>query len=287
MMKEQEKFTIREFMLRFPNDDVCLDVIFQQRYGKEEFCPSCAAKTKFHRVKKRKCYACQQCGHHLYPLSGTVMERSTTPLTLWFYAIYEFSTTKNGISAKELQRKLGVTYKTAWRMGHKIRELMNDKEEVSLSGIIEIDESLIGGKAKGGKRGWGAEKKTCLFGMMERGGKVKTMPVENRKKETLLPLIKDSIEAGSTVNSDEYKGYNSLGQEGYNHKTVIHSKYQWAQEDAYTNGIEGYWSNLKKSIFGTHTWVAPKHLQNYLNEFDFRHNHRNGCQMFEEILSRL
>lgn len=218
-------------------------------------------------------------------MAGTIFEGSTTPLQSWYFVIYLFSVSKNGVSAKEIERQLGVTYKCAWRIGHKVRELMTSKESFKLEGTIEVDETLFGGRFRGGKRGWGAENKTCLLGMIERGGRVKTTPVPNRERDTLMPIIEANVEKGTMINTDEYKGYRTLKEKGYNHNRVIHSKYQWKAEDAHTNSIEGYWSNLKKSILGTHTYVSPKHLTSYLNEFDFRHNKRGkDIVIFDEIL---
>lgn len=280
--------TFSQFIKRFPDDDICLDTIFQSRFSVGIICPKCKSPSKFYRVKSRKCYECGVCGHHLYPLSGTIMEGTTTKLTTWFYVIYLFSVSKNGVSAKELERSLGVTYKTAWRIGHKIREVMGSGETELLTGIVETDETLFGGKApRGGKRGWGAANKTCLLGMMERGGKVKVVPIENRDIQNIFPAIHKYVEKGSVIHTDEFRAYNSLPDQGYHHEKVVHSRYQWRSGDIYTNSIEGYWSNLKKSILGTHTFVSPKHLQKYLDEFDFRHNNRKGKIMFDEILKRV
>lgn len=282
-----KNLSFSQFLERFPDDDSCLNVIFNLRYADLKNCPSCGNPTTFYKVKKRTSYACGTCGYHLYPLADTIMRGSTTKLTLWFYAIYLFSTSKNGVSAKELERSLGVTYKCAWRIGHKIREAMIDNSGYLMSGVIEVDEALIGGKEKGGKRGWGAGRKTCLVGIMERGGKVKVTPVSTRDRQSIFPLIDQNVEKGSIINTDEFRAYKTLPGEGYEHRRVIHSKYQWAVGDAHTNSIEGYWSNLKKSILGTHTYVSPKHLPKYLAEFDFRHNNRKDKVMFDEILKRI
>lgn len=285
-MTNSKKFTFKDFLERYPNDDACLEAIFQIRYGNIECCPKCAVvNAKFYKMKARRCYACGECGHHIYPTADTIMYSSQTKLTSWFYAIYLFAASKNGVSAKELQRQLGVTYKCAWRIGHKIREGMK-RDGGKLSGEIEIDEALIGGAAEG-KRGWGAENKTCVFGVMQRGGEVRTTIVNNRQRNVLLPLIKQHIAKGSTIYSDEFRVYRALSSQGYIHKSVIHSKYQWTNGVCHTNSIEGYWSNLKKAILGTHTFVSRKWLQNYLNEFDFRHNHRKEKNMFDVILKEI
>jgi transposase-like protein len=287
MSEKHEKFTVFDFLRRYPDDDTCLLEIFRLRYGDLATCPGCnKAQPKFHRLRSRKCFECGSCNYKIYPLSGTPLEKSNTKLTVWFFAMYLFATSRNGVSAKELQRQLGVTYKTAWRIGKQIRELMVAQEATNLQGVVEVDEALLGGVARGGKRGWGAANKTCLLGMIERGGQVLVIPVEKRNAATILPLVQEHVETGSVVNTDEFQIYKGLPAMGYQHKSVIHSKYQWAQGEAHTNSMEGYWSNLKKSVRGTYTFVSPKHLPKYLAEFSFRHNHRKQPgKMFEKMLS--
>ena len=282
-MCNSTKFTIQDLHKQYPNEDACLDKIWNLRFGKMDACPRCAvASPKFYRLKGRKGYQCGDCLFQIYPMAGTVFENSTTDLTIWFHIIFLFASSKNGVSAKEIQRQTGVTYKCAWRLGHCVRKLMNEGD-VILTGIVEVDEALIGGRRKG-KRGWGADNKSCLFGMIEEGGKVKITKVSGRTKEIILPIIEHSITQGSTIYSDEYKGYNNLSSMGFDHHKVNHSRYQWTDGNVTTNSIEGFWSNLKKSLFGTHTQVSKKYLQNYLNEFNFRHNNRKGVVMFDAIL---
>lgn len=283
-MKKAQKFTIKDLQTQYPNDDVCLQKLFDLRYGEMEACPSCGVvQPEYLRVHKRKCFQCSDCLFQIYPMAGTPLENSKTALTTWFHIIFLFACSKNGVSAMEIMRQTGVTYKCAWRLGHQVRKLM-DEGQITLQGIVEADESLYGGKAKGGKRGWGAEKKTTVFGIIERGGKVITKTVKGRAKEIILPIIGSSVILGATIFTDEYKGYRDLTVLGYDHATVNHSKYQWAKGAVCTNSIEGFWSNLKKSLAGTHTHVSAKYLQNYLNEFNFRHNNRKGAVMFGTIL---
>ena len=155
------------------------------------------------------------------------------------------------------------------------------------TGHVEVDETLLGGVARGGKRGWGAANKVCLIGIIQRGGGIRITAVEKRDREHIFPLIRQYVEKGATVNTDEFRAYNTLPDEGYKHQTVVHSKYQWAQGDAHTNSIESYWSNLKKSIRGTHTMVSPTYLSTYLAEFDFRHNNRGSGDMFERMFTQI
>src|ERR1700755_1825443 len=148
IIKANMRYTKKQFEADFPNDDVCLNTIFQNRYGHVKTCPKCAVVgTKFYRVTGRKCYACMHCGYQLHPLAKTIFHKSETPLTSWFYAIYLFSVSKNGVSAKEIERHLGVTYKTAHRMCRQIRKLMAGDNDF-LAGEVEVDETYIGGHRK-------------------------------------------------------------------------------------------------------------------------------------------
>lgn len=137
------KFTIKEFHERYPDDNACLDDLFERRYGHLTACPQCHRKTNFYRVSKRRSYSCQWCGHQIYPCAGTIFEKSDTPLKSWFFAIFLFSKSKNGVAAKELERQLGVTYKTAWRMAHQVRLLMGGDKK-AMKGEVEADETDLG-----------------------------------------------------------------------------------------------------------------------------------------------
>ena len=274
----KQEFTLQTFLHTFSDEYNCFDYIFMARFGSMNCCPKCACTpAKFYRIKKRRCYECGDCGFHLYPVAGTIIQSSNTRLTAWFLAIYMFSVSKNGISSEEVQRLTGVTYKTAWKMTNRIRSLF--AEEVSLRGKVEIDESLIGGVARG-KRGWGAENKICVFGMVEQNGKVKTVIVPDRKRKTLLPIVKRTVKRGSVIRSDKFRVYRELAVSGYTHLVENGSG------TININNMEGYWSNFKKSIRGTHTFVSEKHLQSYLNEYSFRHNRRFG-DIFSHIVEKL
>ena len=279
-------WTVQSFFKHFPDDNKCLDHLFETRFGADPFCPKCGEIGKFHRLKKMPAYTCN-CGHHIHPMQGTPFALSRTPLQKWFYAMFLFTTTRHGVPAKELQRQLGVTYKTAWRMGHELRKYMAEVDgETPLGGNIEVDETYIGGKRSGGKRGRGAPNKTVVFGMLERGGDVMTKVVPNVRKKTLQPIIKENVEQGSTVNSDELKSYSGLSKAGFEHETVNHGAGQYVVGDCHVNGIEGFWARLKLSIRGTHVHVSAKHLQKYVKEFEYRYNRRKRPeQMFDELLA--
>lgn len=272
IFKSNMRYTVKQFREDFPDDDTCLQTIFENRYGDLKHCPKCAVvKPKFYKVTGRKCYACKDCGYQLHPLAQTIFHKSETPLTSWFYAIYLFSVSKNGVAAKELERHLGVTYKTALRMAHQIRKLMADGGD-PLTGEIEIDETYIGGRRKLAQK---FKNKSVVFGMVERNGSVKSNHVKSNGSRVLLPVIVQGIAPASSIHSDEYRAYKVLPKYGYSHTTVNHSRLEYVRGTAHTNTIEGYWSQLKRSIDGTYHSVSPKYLQQYLDEFSFRYNLRD------------
>ena len=268
-------YTIKQFNNDFPSEAVCLDTIFQNRYGDLTTCPKCGVTdTKFYRVKQRKCYACMHCGHQLHPTAGTIFHKSDTPLKSWFFAIFLFSNSKNGVSAKELERHLGVTYKTAWRMAKQIRLLMAE-DSGTLSGTVEADETYIGGRATGeGRQGPRSGGKQIVFGMTERKGKASAKVVPDTKLKTLMNLVETTVERGSELMTDDSHSLWVADKAGYRHNVIVHSKKEYVQGNVHTNTIEGFWSQLKRSIDGTYHAVSPKYLQHYVNEFAFRYNYR-------------
>jgi transposase len=278
--------TVQQFFERFPNDDVCLEHLMQTRYGVEVTCPKCGKEGMFYRLSKVPAYSCPWCGNHIHPMAGTPFERSSTPLQKWFYAMYLFTTSRHGVPAKELQRQLGVTYKTAWRMGHEIRKYMAliDGDE-DLSGHVEVDETYVGGRTSGGKRGRGAANKTIVFGMLERGGDVMTHIVPNTRRTTLEAVIDEHVAEGSTISTDELLSYAKLVSRGFAHGTVNHAAGEYVRGSVHVNSLEGFWSQLKRSIKGTHVHVSKQHMQKYLCEFEFRYNMRKDPNiMFSRLL---
>tara|TARA_R110002072_G_scaffold120755_4_gene254053 strand:+ start:355 stop:1212 length:858 start_codon:yes stop_codon:yes gene_type:complete len=280
-----ETFTITEFFKRFPTDEACLAHLMQVRFGDVLDCPKCGKEGRFTMLTKVKAFSCPWCGHHIHPMVGTPFERSSTPLQKWFYAMYLFTTTRHGVPAKELQRQLGVTYKTAWRIGHEIRKYMGQIDgDDDLWGHVEIDEAYIGGEAKGAGAKW-RDHKTTVFGMVQRGGNIITEIVPNSSREILVDRLIEYVRMGSTISSDEWRAYRNLRHTGYKHQTVNHSAKEWVRGEVHTNTIEGFWAMLKRSIRGTHIHVSQKHLDKYLGEFEYRFNMRDRPQtMFVRLL---
>jgi transposase-like protein len=201
--------------------------------------------------------------------------------------MYLMTSTRHGVAAKELQRQIGCTYKTAWRMAHELRKLMTvaDGSGGKLDGHVEIDETFIGGKKHGQGRKKGMENKTVVFGMLERDGRVIAGPVPDRLKATLEPIIKKNVERGTMISTDEHGAYGDLPGIGFNHGTVNHAKEQYVDGITHTNSLEGHWGQLKRSIKGTHIHVSSKHLWKYVSEFSYRRNNRGSqYMMFKKLV---
>lgn len=282
---------VRQFFQTFKDDNACLEHLFNVRFGQGHVCPKCEREAKWYRLQSEQAYSCQWCGHHIHPMVGTIFEKSRTPLQLWFYAIFLFTTSKHGVSGKELQRQLGVTYKTAWRMAALIREHMAAVDgDVPIGGhgkVVEVDETFVGGKTTG--MDW-RSRKTVVMGMMERDGDVVLQVVADQRATTLIPQIHKHVSEGTEVNTDELRSYKHFrgSQTKYTHKTVNHGAGEYAKPDGTTtNSIESFFNHLKKSISGTHTSVSPKHLERYVKEFEYRFNRRMRPEtMLSELLSR-
>ena len=271
--------TLRQFQDRFPTEEACLQHLMETRYGLTHQCEKCGRDAKFHAVTKRRSYACNFCGHQVFPTADTPFHRTRTPLRDWFYVMFLFCASRNGVAAKEVERQLGVTYKTAWRMCHEIRKFMAAQDsDDPLGGFgetVEIDETLIGGSVSGMGSGYKGNK-TCVVGMLERNGELITRVVKSRTKQAMQSLILSHIVPGTTLNTDEFGGYKDIDKSGFRHVKVNHSLGQYATaQGAGVNAIEGFWAQLKRGINGTHIHVSGKHLWKYLGEFEYRYNMRH------------
>lgn len=285
-----KRYTLQDFHKQFPNEDACLEWLKNHLYPNGVFCRNCQAITKHHKVTGRRSYACQDCGRQMFPTANTIYHKSTTPLTLWFYATYLMSATRCGIAAKQLERELGVTYKCAWRMFYLIRTLLNEDDlPPKLSGTIEVDETYVGGRRVGGGAGRPrAGKKTIVAGALQRQGRVVAKVVEDVKIKTLIPFVKENVQTGSTVHTDEHSSYFYLRHYDYTHKSVPHYRKVWVIGDSHTNSIEGFWSLMKNGIRGVYKHVSPKYLQHYVDEYSFRYNRRQSTEpMFLSFLSQI
>jgi transposase-like protein len=328
----ESQYSITEFTDRFPNDDACLGYLWRTRYapdGEHAPCPSAkcggAEQTfrKYDGKQQRQAWTCVACGQYLYPTAGTIFHKSSTSLHLWFYAMYIMASTRCGVSAKQLERELGVTYKTAWRMFNKIRnQLMVEDREMPMNGKVEMDEMFVGGKPRqsdkaewarkaeaAGTQGaryseaqkWSDANKTPVFGIVQRNAETVTADgeiVPDRGTSKVVAYVVPSVQAktvnahmvrhvatSSVVYTDDAPIYRRLGKDGWEHHTIKHSEAVYVNGDVHTQAIEGFWSLVKRSLSGTHHSVSAKWLQGYLNEYVWRYNRRdNPRAMFELLL---
>jgi len=294
-----------EFTRDFPDDETCLRWLWTTRYapdGTTAFCPRCEADRAFHRYEtkqQRQSWTCTTCSLHIHPTAGTIFHKSSTALHLWFYAMYLMTSTRCGISAKQLERELGVTYKTAWRMFTLIRnELMGQDNDPPLTGAVEMDEMYVGGKPRAKDRAafakspnvrsaalkWSDQTKTQVFGAVERQGRVTAHVIPSRRKPTLMAHVARRVDSSAVVYTDTAHAYDSLPQE---HHTINHHERVYVSGDVHTQTIDGFWSLVKRGISGSHHAVSPKWLQGYLNEYVWRYNHRDDRRaMFLSLLLR-
>jgi len=295
----ESQCSLVEFMRAYPDDATCLEWLWLNRYspdGEHAECPKCETMRVFKRygtAQTRQSWTCTGCGHHLHPTAGTIYHKSSTSLHLWFYAMYLMTSTRCGISAKQLERELGVNYKTAARMARLIRVQLMADDGSPLSGTVEMDETFIGGKEKNkhaAKRlhlGRGGIGKQTVFGMAQRKGKIVAIAVPSNRAVTLMPQVATRVMPASQVFTDELKSYNGLHKAGYYHRRVNHTAGVYVDGDAHVNTVEGFWSLVKRGIGGVYHSVSATHLQGYLNEYTWRYNHRDdSLSQFETLLLR-
>ncbi len=286
-----QRYTLDQFLAEFGTDAACLAWLAERRWPDGIPCETCGRVTPHHPMRTRKSYSCDYCGHHVHPTAGTIFHKSSTPLRKWFYAVFLMSQTRCGISAKQIEREVGVTYKTAWRMFKQIRSMLAE-DNGPLKGTVEIDETFVGGKPryrqprKGRRPASDPTAKKPVVGMVERGGNVKAWVTEDVKTKTIRPLMEAHILPASMVFTDDAQQYGSVRRSGYQHRRINHSARVYVDGDIHTNTIEGFWALLKTGIVGTHHAVGAAYLQSYVNEYTFRYNHRKDAQpMFRTMLA--
>jgi transposase-like protein len=286
---KMQKFPLKAFQAQFPDDAACLEWLKNYLYPDGIFCKNCEQITKHYRIASRPSYCCEHCGNHVHPTAGTIFHKSPTPLTTWFYAIYLMSATRCGISAKQIERETGVTYKTAWRMFKQIRSMLGDEKSGPIGGLgrkVEMDETYYGSRSEG-KRGRGTDK-TPVVGMVQRKGQVRAFVAADVKADTLRGLIKEHVLPKSTVFTDDFRSYNGLGARGYTHHRINHSERVYVAGEVHTNTIEGFWSLVKRGIGGVYHSVGRHYLQTYFDEYSFRYNRRFDEQpMFWSFLQQV
>lgn len=287
----ESKLTYTEFLRRFPDTDTCLEWLKQKRWPDGITCdgPRCQRVRTHHKVTGRQAYACDVCRHQVYPTKGTIFQKSSTSLQLWFYAIFLMSSTRCGISAKQLERELGVTYPTAWRMFREIRSLLSEPD-LRLAGEVEVDETYLKRRRprNAERRSGRSPGERVVVGLVERGGRLVMIHVPDASAASLTGAIETRVLPASMVYTDEHPSYRLVGRKGYQHQRIQHSAQVYVRGDVHTQTIEGVWSLVKRGIGGVYHSVSSKHLQAYLDEYAFRYSHRDDARaMFDSMLDRL
>lgn len=288
---ELNLFTLMD---KFETDDECRLVLEELRWPEGVTCPRCGSE-KYQQDSKRHTYDCTGCGYQFSVTAGTIFHDSHLPLRKWFVATYLICEAKKGVSANQLKRTIGVSYKTAWYLCHRIRAAMAVASPVMLSGTVEMDETFIGGKPRRGtgrRDQWGgipgpdpARPKTVVLGALERGGDLRLRVSKNRGGAAIKSFATDTLaDHVAAIYSDDWSAYRSLADADTQHESVNHSQNEWVRGDVHTNGIESAWSLFKRSIVGSYHQLSAKHLDAYLDEFEWRFNNRENVSLFTDTL---
>ncbi len=294
-MAYQDCYGLRELQSEFPNDAFCLEYLFNTSHSRQCSCGG-IFKPLFKMVegkfKGRRKFQCSRCRYQIAPMNGTIFEKTSTPLTLWFHAIFIFSNAKSGISAKEMQRQLNVTYKCAYRIMKLIREVLKQDND-KLSGNVEMDEGFVGGKGDGGKYNENYKAvmadKSKVIAAIERDGKMKAKKVADLSAMSIWQFLEDYVQKDTQLYTDGSNRYDTaVTAQGMNRKKVNHSKKQYVKGAAHVNSVEWFWSHIKKSIKGTFKSVSKDQLQSYLDAFVWHYNNRGKDRTrFENLLKTL
>ena len=298
------RISLMEFMAEFPDDATCLDHLWRTKYaedGEHAHCPKCdktRAFKKYATKQQRQSWTCTACGHHIHPTAGTILAKSSTSLHLWFYAIYLVSSSRCGIAAKQLEREIGVNYKTALRMLHLIRqELMDQDDQGPVGGIVEADETFMGGKIRESERAarrargeshsgpYTRPNRPIVVGAVERRGKIRATVVQRRHDAQFV--VRGFVLPGSMIFTDDWSGYNGLSKNNtYRHRRINHTARVYVDGPVHTQTIEGFFGHFKTDVRGTHHAISAKWLPGYLNEWVWKWNHRKDDEaMFRTLLA--
>lgn len=267
----------------FGSEDKCRAYLEELRWPDGVTCPRCSGTT-ISRITKRKQFDCDSCRYQFSVTAGTIFHDSHLPLWKWFLAIYLICESKKGISANQLKRTLEVSYKTAWYLAHRIRAAMGEVEGSPLVGIIEVDETLVGGKRRGVGAGY-RQNKAVVIGAVQRDGQIRLQVIPNQRKHNVQTFIKGVIsEDAEAIFTDELKSYVGVGSDKTRHEAVEHTADEWVRGDVHTQTVESVWSLFKRALVGSYHHMSVKHLPAYLDEMEWRFNGRDNPYLFRDTL---
>lgn len=282
----KQEMNMMKLMDKYHSDDACREVLEKLRWPDGVTCPRCDSK-HIRNSYTRDQFDCGSCGYQFSVTAGTIFHDSHLPLRKWFIAIYLMVESKKGISANQMRRTLEVSYKTAWYLCHRIRNAMSDGTPSLLKGIVEVDETYVGGKRRGVGHGYKGNK-TIVVGATQRGGKAKLQVVDDNGRKTLHQFIRENTAPDAeAIYTDDWPAYRGIADHDTRHETVNHSIEEWVNGDVHTNSIEGVWSLLKRSIVGSYHKLSVKHLDSYLDELEWRFNNRDNPYLFRDTLLKL
>lgn len=286
MATKTQDINLMDLMERFHNDEQCRELLEDLRWPDGVRCPRCDAD-KIYRMDTRNQFDCVSCGYQFSVTSGTMLHDTHLPLTKWFVATYLITESKKGISANQMKRTIGVAYRTAWYLCHRIRAAVKEAQPEPLTGTVEVDETWVGGKRRGVGRGYKGNK-TIVIGAIERGGQVRAQVIESVDRKTLHRFIHSTTAADAeAIYTDDMSSYHGIANGDTRHETVKHSAEEWVRKGVHTNTIENVWSLLKRSIIGSYHKVSAKHLDAYLDELEWRFNNRENPYLFRDTLLKL
>jgi transposase-like protein len=279
--------TIIDLNRAFSTEDKCREYLCRLRWPQGVTCPRCSAKT-ISRITTQRKFECSKCFYQFSETAGTIFHDSHLPLEKWFLAAYLMCESRKGVSANQLKRVLGTSYKTVWYLCHRIRAAMKDADTALLSGVIEVDETYVGGCNRRG-RGKGLDNKTVVLGAIARGGEVRLKVDKRVTGQILRKFVRETTTKDpNTIYTDDFPGYRMLkGDKGTTHDSVNHSVEEWVRGQVHTNTIEGVFSLFKRAVVGSYHQISAKHLPAYLDEFEFRFNRRSRADLFADTIRHL
>ena len=289
MAKRKDKeLDLPTLIERFGGEDKCHAYLEELRWPDGLECPRAECKGKtISRLAKRRQFECDSCGYQFSVRVGTVLQDSKLPLWKWFIAVYLMCQARKGVSANQLKRMVGVSYKTAWFLCHRIRAAMGGAQESPLSGIVEVDETYVGGKTRHKGRGYRGNK-SMVLGAIARGGEVRLRLESTNDRKTLHDFIRRVTEDDTeAIFTDEWAAYQGIADDDTRHETVNHRAEEWVRGEVHTNTVESVWSLLKRSIIGSYHHLSVKHLPAYLDELEWRFNKRGSEYLFRDTVIAL